>query len=63
MKNANKDSQKVQFHPFVRAQLKLSLQEDVTPVRKDINIIQIRIVKPDALEQVVLEMNLLKNKN
>jgi hypothetical protein len=60
-KNENKDSQKVQFHPFVRTPLQLLGKDAEVP--KFMEIQQVRIINEDTLQQVVFEMNLVKNKN
>lgn len=57
----NRCFQEVRFHPFVKAQIDAVKEPQFTS--SDIKIIKIHIVKPEALEQVILELNLLKNKN
>ncbi|WP_447768607.1 hypothetical protein [Sphingobacterium faecium] len=60
-KCSNSCSPEVSFHPFVKVQGGTLGKNQFTS--NDIEVLEGPIVKPDALEQVVLEMNLLKNKN
>lgn len=59
--NENKDSQKVNSHPFVRSNFQLI--DNGTELHNIVKIQEIPIVNEETLEQVILEMNLMKNKN
>lgn len=54
-------SPEVSSHPFVKVQEGALGNNQLTS--NHIELLVTPIVKPDALEQVLLEMNLLKNKN
>lgn len=54
-------SPEVSSHPFVKVQEGALGKNQLTS--NHIELLVTPIVKPDALEQVLLEMNLLKNKN
>ncbi|TCR07644.1 hypothetical protein [Sphingobacterium anhuiense] len=59
--NENKDSKKPNAHPFVRSNFHL-LDKD-TKSHNMLKIQQVPIVNEETLEQVIFEMNLMKNKN
>ena len=59
--NENKDSKKPNAHPFVRSNFHL-LDND-TKLQSMVKIQHVPIVNEETLEQVILEMNLMKNKN
>lgn len=61
IRNENKDSQKEKSHPFVRSN-PLFMDKDSTPCQT-IRIQQIPIVNVETLEQVIQEINLMRNKN
>lgn len=59
----NNGSLKGSFHPFLRSQKKLKVDDEDIKFAIILPSNQTRIVKQEALEQVLLQINLLKNKN
>lgn len=59
--NENKDSQKANAHPFVRSNFQLL--DDDTKLHNMVKMKNVPIVNGETLEQVIFEMNLMKNKN